>query len=93
MRQQAKVYPYIKKTKMAAVTVGKAAAPSLKVAITGAVGNIGYALAFMIGQGNAFGLSQPVTLHLVVSDNTSDPSVHDQNLGLCTGSPRDGTKT
>ena len=38
----------------------------LRVAITGAVGNIGYALAFMLGQGVAFGASQPVVLHLVV---------------------------
>ena len=51
---------------MAAVTNGQALSAPLKVAITGAVGNIGYALAFMIGHGSAFGLTQPVVLHLVV---------------------------
>lgn len=35
-----------------------------RVLITGAAGNIGYALAFMVGQGRMFGPSQPVILHL-----------------------------
>jgi malate/lactate dehydrogenase len=35
-----------------------------RVLITGAGGNIGYALAFMVGQGRMFGPSQPVILHL-----------------------------
>jgi malate dehydrogenase len=35
-----------------------------RVLITGAAGNIGYSLAFMIGQGRMFGPSQPVILHL-----------------------------
>jgi len=52
---------------MAAVIKGESTEPALRVAITGAVGNIGYALAFMLGQGNAFGPKQPVILHLVVS--------------------------
>ena len=42
-------------------------AKQIKVAITGAVGNIGYALAFMIGQGHALGAQQPILLHLIVS--------------------------
>jgi malate/lactate dehydrogenase len=35
-----------------------------RVLITGAGGNIGYALTFMVGQGRMFGPSQPVILHL-----------------------------
>ena len=35
-----------------------------KVLITGAAGNIGYSLAFMIGQGRMFGPDQSVILHL-----------------------------
>lgn len=35
----------------------------IRVLVTGAVGNIGYALVFMICQGRAFGLNQPIILH------------------------------
>ena len=35
------------------------------VAITGAAGNIGYAIAFRIAAGNLFGPDQPVNLHLI----------------------------
>lgn len=37
----------------------------LKVAITGASGNVAYSLAFMIGEGQMFGTSQPLILHLI----------------------------
>jgi hypothetical protein len=37
----------------------------IKVTITGAVSNIGYALVFMIGQGRLFGSNQPVDLTLL----------------------------
>jgi len=37
----------------------------LKVTVTGAAGNIGYALVFMIGQGRMFGLNQPVDITLL----------------------------
>jgi malate dehydrogenase len=36
----------------------------VRVLITGAAGNIGYSLAFMISQGRMFGPNQPVILHL-----------------------------
>lgn len=36
----------------------------VRILITGAVGNIGYALTFMIAQGYMFGKNQPVILHL-----------------------------
>jgi malate dehydrogenase len=36
----------------------------LRVLITGATGNIGYAIVFMIAQGRMFGPNQPVILHL-----------------------------
>jgi hypothetical protein len=39
--------------------------PPLRVAITGATGNIGYALAFRIASGELLGKDQPVILHLV----------------------------
>ena len=35
-----------------------------RVLITGAAGNIGYSLAYMIGQGRMFGPNQPVIIHL-----------------------------
>ena len=35
------------------------------VAITGAAGNIGYAIAFRIASGNLFGPDQPINLHLI----------------------------
>ena len=37
----------------------------MKVTITGAAGNIGYALCFMIGQGRLLGLNQPIELCLL----------------------------
>eukprot|EP01126_Amoeba_proteus_P021438 TRINITY_DN2177_c0_g1_i6.p1 TRINITY_DN2177_c0_g1~~TRINITY_DN2177_c0_g1_i6.p1 ORF type:complete len:370 (-),score=60.09 TRINITY_DN2177_c0_g1_i6:102-1211(-) len=37
----------------------------IRVLITGSAGNIGYALAFGIAEGNAFGPHQPVILHLL----------------------------
>ncbi len=36
----------------------------LRVLVTGAAGNIGYALTFMMAQGRMFGSSQPIILHL-----------------------------
>lgn len=38
---------------------------AIKVTVTGAAGNIGYALLFMIGQGRLFGPNQPVDLTLL----------------------------
>src|ERR1700716_4127494 len=37
----------------------------IKVAVTGAAGQIGYALLFRIASGEMFGADQPVTLHLI----------------------------
>ena len=37
----------------------------LKVAVTGAAGQIGYALIFRIASGEMFGPSQPLILHLI----------------------------
>lgn len=37
----------------------------IRVAVTGAAGNIGYALAFRLASGEVFGADQPVILHLV----------------------------
>ncbi|WP_437202814.1 malate dehydrogenase [Planctomicrobium sp. SH664] len=37
----------------------------IRIAITGAAGNIGYALAFRIASGEVFGKDQPVHLHLI----------------------------
>lgn len=37
----------------------------IRVAVTGAAGNIGYALLFRIASGDAFGKDQPVILHMV----------------------------
>ena len=37
----------------------------VKVTVTGAAGNIGYALVFMIAQGRMFGPQQPVDLSLL----------------------------
>ena len=39
--------------------------PALNVAITGAAGQIGYALAFRVASGQMFGSDQPVNLHLL----------------------------
>ena len=37
----------------------------IKIAVTGAAGQIGYALLFRIASGQMFGLDQPVILHLL----------------------------
>ena len=37
----------------------------LRVAVTGAAGNIGYALLFRLAAGDAFGKDQPIILHLL----------------------------
>src|SRR5690242_14853356 len=37
----------------------------IRVAITGAAGNIGYAIAFRIANGDLFGPNQPVILHML----------------------------
>ena len=37
----------------------------IRVAVTGAAGNIGYALLFRIASGQMFGLNQPVALNLI----------------------------
>lgn len=39
--------------------------PPIRVAVTGAAGNIGYAVIFRIASGEVFGPDQPVILHLV----------------------------
>ncbi|MBV9910925.1 MAG: malate dehydrogenase, partial [Sinobacteraceae bacterium] len=39
--------------------------PALNVAITGAAGQIGYALAFRVASGQMLGADQPVNLHLL----------------------------
>ena len=39
--------------------------PPIRVAVTGAAGQIGYALLFRIASGQVFGDDQPVILHLV----------------------------
>ncbi len=39
--------------------------PAVRIAITGAAGNIGYAAAFRIAAGNMLGADQPVILHLL----------------------------
>lgn len=42
----------------------------IRVTVTGAAGNIGYALIFMIGQGRMFGPEQPVILTLLELPNS-----------------------
>ena len=37
----------------------------IRVAVTGAAGNIGYALLWRIASGDCFGANQPVILHLL----------------------------
>ncbi|PYK67949.1 MAG: malate dehydrogenase, partial [Verrucomicrobia bacterium] len=37
----------------------------IKVAVTGAAGQIGYALVFRIASGEMFGPEQPLVLHLI----------------------------
>lgn len=39
--------------------------PTVTIAVTGAAGNIGYAIAFRIASGSLFGPDQPVNLHLI----------------------------
>ena len=39
--------------------------PPIRIAVTGAAGNIGYAMVFRIASGEVFGPDQPVILHLV----------------------------
>src|SRR6201988_1197243 len=39
--------------------------PPIKVAVTGAAGQIGYALLFRIASGEMFGKDQPIALHLI----------------------------
>jgi len=48
---------------------------SIKVAVTGAAGQIGYALLFRIASGQMFGLDQPVVLHLLELEH-SLPVLH-----------------
>ena len=38
---------------------------TIRVAVTGAAGNIGYALVFRLASGQVFGPDQPVIVHLV----------------------------
>jgi len=45
----------------------------LKVTITGAAGNIGYALAFRVAAGDVFGPDQPVILQLMELPMTMGP--------------------
>jgi len=45
----------------------------IKVAVTGAAGQIGYSLVFRIASGEMFGPDQPVTLHLIEIPNALDP--------------------
>src|SRR6266508_4213174 len=44
----------------------------LKVAVTGAAGQIGYSLVFRIASGEIFGPDQPLTLHLIEIPNALD---------------------
>src|ERR671918_1333890 len=44
----------------------------LKVAVTGAAGQIGYSLVFRIASGEMFGPDQPLTLHLIEIPNALD---------------------
>src|SRR5436309_14146552 len=41
----------------------------LKIAVTGAAGQIGYSLVFRIASGEMFGPNQPLTLHLIEIPN------------------------
>lgn len=54
----------------------------IKVTVTGAAGNIGYALVFMIGQGRLFGPNQPVDLTLLevpVAENQMKATIMELN--------------
>ena len=44
----------------------------LKVTVTGAAGNLGYALVFMIGQGSLLGPDQPINLCLLEIEAMAD---------------------
>jgi hypothetical protein len=44
---------------------GKTTKKPVRVAVTGAAGNIGYALVFRIANGDLLGKDQPVILHLI----------------------------
>jgi len=44
----------------------------IKVAVTGAAGQIGYSLVFRVASGEMFGPDQPVTLHLIEIPNALD---------------------
>ncbi len=48
--------------------------PPIRVAVTGAAGQIGYSLLFQIASGSVFGAGQPVILHLERSSPPSPPS-------------------
>ena len=50
----------------------------VRIAITGAAGNIGYALAFRVAAGDMLGLDQPVILHLI-----EIPAALDTLEGVC----------
>lgn len=56
----------------------------IRVLVTGAVGNIGYALVFMISQGRAFGLNQPIILHCLDLPNFKD-TLHALEMELSDG--------
>ena len=53
----------------------------IKIAITGAAGQIGYALLFRIASGQMFGLDQPVILHLLELEK-SLPVLHGTAMEL-----------
>jgi malate dehydrogenase len=44
----------------------------IKVAVTGAAGQIGYSLVFRVASGEMFGPDQPLTLHLIEIPNALD---------------------
>ena len=46
--------------------------PPVRIAITGAAGNIGYAMAFRVAAGDMLGLDQPVILQLIEIDPAMD---------------------
>ncbi|MDD4892857.1 MAG: malate dehydrogenase, partial [Candidatus Rickettsiella isopodorum] len=53
----------------------------IKVAVSGAAGQIGYALLFRIASGQMFGPDQPVILHLLELDR-SLPALHGTAMEL-----------
>ena len=44
----------------------------IRIAITGAAGNIGYALVFRVAAGDVFGKDQPIILHLLEIPGAED---------------------